>query len=119
MNSYIHIQNSRIYAFHGVGAQETLIGNEFIINLRLKVDITQAMLTDCVEHTVSYADVYQAVKEEMSTPSQLLEHAAGRIVKRLFNDFPTIEEIKLRLDKRNPPMGADADCAGVEVLCTR
>ena len=63
--------------------------------------------------------MHEAVKEEMAIPSKLLEHVCGRIVKRLFHDFPAIESIDLKLSKRNPPMGADLDAAGVEVHCDR
>ena len=33
---YIFLENVRFYSYHGVAPQETAIGNEFIINLRLK-----------------------------------------------------------------------------------
>ena len=124
---YIFLENVRFYSYHGVAPQETAIGNEFIINLRLKTDfgkatetdIAQAAETDEIEDTVSYADIHAALKEEMDIPSKLLEHACGRIVKRLFRDFPKISEIEIKLSKRNPPMGADIDSAGVEMHCTR
>lgn len=119
MNSYIFLDNIRFFAYHGVGEQEREVGNEFIISLRLKVDITLAAETDNVAHTVSYADVYENVKAEMEIPSALLEHVCGRIVKRLFRTFPAIEGIELKLSKRNPPMGADVDAAGVEMHCER
>ena len=119
MNSYIFLDNVRFFAYHGVGEQEREVGNEFIISLRLKVDITLAAETNNVAHTVSYADVYESVKAEMEIPSALLEHVCGRIVKRLFRTFPAIEDIELKLSKRNPPMGADVDAAGVEVHCER
>ena len=119
MNSYIFLENVRFFAYHGVGEQERIVGNEFVINLKLKVDIARAAETDDVAHTVSYADVYENVKAEMDIPSQLLEHACGRIVKRLSRPFPAVKGIELKLAKRNPPMGADMDAAGVEVHCER
>lgn len=119
MSSYILLNNLRYYAHHGVGEQETLVGNEFTVSLRLKVDIERAMQTDAVTDTVSYADVYESVKQEMSVPSKLLEHVSGRIMDRLFNDFPQIEEIEMKLMKRNPPMGADIEAAGIELSSTR
>lgn len=118
-NSYIFLKEIRFFAHHGVAPQETAIGNEFIVSLRLKVDISHAAETDEVTDTVSYADVYEAVKTEMNIPSRLLEHVCGRIVKRIFHDFPTIEEVEIKLSKRNPPMGADIDCAGVEMHCKK
>ncbi len=119
MTSYILLENIRFFAYHGVVPQETTVGNEFIVSLRLKTDITRAIESDDVADTVNYAEIHQAVKEEMDIPSKLLEHVAGRIVLRLFNDFPAVECIDLKLSKRNPPMGADIETAGVEVHVER
>jgi len=119
MTSYILLENIRFFAYHGVAPQETTVGNEFVVSLRLKTDIARAMESDDVADTVNYAEIHQAVKEEMDIPSKLLEHVAGRIVRRLFNDFTTIERIDLKLSKRNPPMGADIETAGVEVHIER
>ena len=119
MESYIVLEDMRFFARHGVAPQERLVGNEFILNLKLKTDVSRAIDSDDVSHTVSYADVYQCVKNEMETPSRLLEHVAGRIARRLFRDFPGIEEIELNLMKRNPPMGADIKSAGVELRIRR
>ena len=110
-NSYILLKDICCFAYHGVAPQENIIGNEYIINLKLKVDISQAIQTDDVVDTVNYAEIHEAVKAEMSIPSKLLEHVCGRIAKRLLAE--------LRLSKRNPPMGADIDSAGVELHCSR
>ncbi|MDR0893619.1 MAG: dihydroneopterin aldolase [Mediterranea sp.] len=118
-NSYIYLRDLRLYAYHGVGPQENLIGNEYTLQLKCRVDISRAMATDDVTDTVSYAEVYEVVKQEMSTPSRLLEHVGGRIVERLFACFPGIKEIELDLAKRNPPMGADVDSAGIVLRCVR
>ena len=101
-SSYILLKEIRCYAYHGVAPQENLIGNEYLIDLKLKVDISKAARTD-----------------EMAVPSKLLEHVSGRIIQKLFDQFPCIEEIELRLSKRNPPMGADIESAGIELHCSR
>lgn len=118
-NSYIFLKEIRCYAYHGVAPQENLIGNEYVIDLKLKVDISQASQTDEVADTVSYADVHELIKAEMAVPSKLLEHVGGRMAAKLFEVFPAIEKIELRLSKRNPPMGADIDTAGIELHCSR
>ena len=119
MQSYIILKDLRFYAYHGVGAQETQVGNEFVLDLRLRMDWTRAIRSDDVNDTLSYAEVYEAVKDEMARPSRLLEHVAGRIARRLFQDFSSLEEIELRLVKRNPPMEADIEGAGVELRVQR
>ena len=119
MQSYIILKDLRFYAYHGVGAQETQVSNEFVLDLRLRMDWARAIRSDDVNDTLSYAEAYEAVKDEMARPSRLLEHVAGRIARRLFQDFSSLEEIELRLVKRNPPMGADIEGAGVELRVQR
>lgn len=119
METYVCLDDLHFFAYHGVAPQETMVGNEYTLSLRLKTDITRAMATDDVADTLNYAEIHQAIKEEMSIPSKLLEHVCGRIVRRLFRDFPTLEHIDLKLSKRNPPMGADIASAGVEIHCGR
>lgn len=112
---YIYLEGVKIFGHHGVDPQETVVGANFIVDLKLKTDFTHAAQTDELEGTVSYADVHAAVKEVMKTPSKLLEHVCERIGQRLFNEFPTIQEISIRLSKENPPMGGDCKNVGVEV----
>lgn len=119
MRHFILLQNLHFHAYHGVAPQEQLVGNDFVVNLRLGTDFSRAMQSDDVADTVSYADVFAAVSSEMNTSSRLLEHVAGRIITRLYHDFPSIDEIELTLLKRNPPMNADIDAAGVELHTTR
>jgi dihydroneopterin aldolase len=110
---HIHLKGLQFYAYHGVLPQERQTGSYFYINLSIKTDFSQASQTDNLEGTISYADIFEAIKSEMNIPSSLLEHVCERISKRLFNDFPTIEEINIELNKENPPMGACVKSVGV------
>ena len=118
MSSKIYLRNVRFHAFHGVLPQEGIVGNDYLVNLVLDYDFSSAMKTDDLQGTLNYAEVYQKVREEMAVPSKLLEHVAGRIAHRLFSDFPEIQKLQLSITKVNPPMGADCDGAGVEVVLT-
>ncbi len=118
-NMYIHLKGLKLYAYHGVLPQENQVGAEYTIDLRLKTDFAQAAETDRLEGTVNYAEVFSAVKKEMSIPSQLLEHVACRIARRLLDDFPTISEVNIALYKQNPPMGADCSQVGIEATYLR
>lgn len=118
MSSKIYLRNVRFHAFHGVLPQEGIVGNDYLVNLMLDYDFSSAMQTDELQGTLNYAEVYQKVREEMAVSSKLLEHVAGRIAHRLFSDFPEIQKLQLSITKVNPPMGADSDGAGVEVVLT-
>lgn len=116
MKSYILLENIELYAHHGVFSQETKVGNLFVINLKLEIDLEKASLTDELDDTISYADVYAIVKEEMNIPSKLLEHATGRIIRRLKSIYSCIESIELKLSKRNPPVGGQVDFASIVII---
>ena len=115
MNSWITLNDLCFHAHHGVLEHERLCGNTFVVNLRMAVDIRQAAQTDDIRDALNYAEVFEAVKAEMAIPSRLLEHAAMRIVRRLFKEFPQIRTIQLKLEKLNPPMNADIRSAAIEV----
>lgn len=116
---YIELKGLQFYAFHGVLPQEKEVGSYFYLDLKLKTDFSKAAQTDCLEGTISYADIFEAAKEEMKTPSQLLENVCERIAQRLFEDFHRIEEMDIKLVKENPPMGACEKSIGVSVHYTR
>ena len=118
MSSKIYLRNVRFHAFHGVLPLEGIVGNDYLVNLVLDYDFSSALKTDDLQGTLNYAEVYQKVREEMAVPSKLLEHVAGRIAHRLFSDFLEIQKLQLSITKVNPPMGADSDGAGVEVVLT-
>ncbi len=114
-DSYIHLRGLRFHAYHGVAAQERLVGNDYEVDVRLHVDVDKAMRSDQVTDTVNYAEVYQVVGEQMARPSDLVEHVAGRIAQALLDEWPQVADVTISLTKRNPPMGSDCQGAGVEL----
>ena len=114
-STYILLQGLQYHAFIGVGEQERVVGNDYVLDLRLGYPFAAAMESDVVNDTLNYADVFNVVSEVMKQPSKLLEAAAGKIVKELCARYKRLESIDLKLVKRNPPMGADCDSTGVEL----
>ena len=114
-NSCIFLNDLRFHAFHGVMPQERLTGNDYRVDLKIDFPLEKAVGSDNVDDTLNYATVYAAVKEEMDVPSQLIERVAYRIADRLFRTFKAINEVEIKVEKCNPPMGADCEGAGVEL----
>ena len=77
---YVILKDVRFHAFHGVMPQETKVGADFLVNLRIGYPLEKAMESDEVGDTLNYAEVYDLMKQEMKQPSKLLENVAGRIV---------------------------------------
>lgn len=114
-NSCIFLNGLRFHAFHGVMPQERLTGNDYRVDLKIDFPLEKAVDSDDVNDTLNYAIVYTAVKEEMDVPTQLIERVAYRIADRLFRTFKAINEVEIKVEKCNPPMGADCEGAGVEL----
>ena len=95
------------------------MGGEYSVSLTVEADLTEAIRTDDVADTINYAAVYEIVKREMTVPSKLLEHVAGRIGQRAMETFERITTLTIRVTKVNPPMGADCKGASVELKLTR
>ena len=115
METRIELKEMRFYAHHGVGTQETVVGNWFTVDLSLSAPLTQAVATDELSATLNYAEVYEVVKTEMAIPSRLIEHVAGRILHALKSRFPQLTAVEIRVAKRNPPFGGDLKEAEVVV----
>ena len=87
MKTSIELKNMRCFAYHGVLPQERIIGNEFVVNLRIETDFSTACDSDKVEDTVNYAHLFDLIKAEMQSPSNLWEHVAGRILKKIKENY--------------------------------
>lgn len=117
--SSVILEHVKFHACHGVLPQERLTGANFYVTLEAETDFHHAMRTDELTGTVSYADLYEMVRKEMQQPSQLIEHVAERILRRIFDECPAISRIRLKLTKENPPMHADCREAGICVEAER
>jgi dihydroneopterin aldolase len=116
MKTKITLETMKFHAFHGVMDGERIIGGTFLADISYTID-TDAVETDRIEDTVSYAGIYDLIKEEMMKPSNLIEHVAGRIMKAVRNKFPQIAEITVKISKLNPPVNGEAGKATVTISC--
>ena len=113
--STISIEGMEFFAYHGCFKEEQVIGTKFSIDLFLKVDTAKAEQSDYLEDTVNYQAVYQLVKKEMDSKSNLLEHVGRRILDRISISFPQIESAKIKIRKLNPPLGGKMDFVSLEL----
>jgi dihydroneopterin aldolase len=111
----IEIEGMEFYAFHGHFEVEKVAGNRFLVTLKIVTDCSKAGQTDRLEDTLDYQKAYQAVKEEMSIPSDLLEHVAQRIISRIKNEFPEVQKVMVKISKMNPPMGGQIERVSVSM----
>lgn len=119
INGTIHLEGMKFYARHGVLLQETQVGAWFTVDLYVKTNLERVALSDDLNDTLNYAAVYERVKAVMDEPSRLVETVAGRIATALFEAFPAVEALTVRLVKDNPPVGCECRGFGVELSYER
>jgi len=105
----ILLENMNFHAYHGCLEEEKVFGNDFLVSVEMKLDTGKAEISDKLEDTLNYQRVYDAVKDEMEKPSQLIEHIGRRLLDRIVRSFPKTEQVVVRLSKLNPPLGGDVE----------
>ncbi|HAA7366628.1 TPA_asm: dihydroneopterin aldolase [Listeria monocytogenes] len=112
----IYLNELVFYGYHGVLAEETKLGQTFRVSLILGLSTKKAGISDSVDDTVSYAEVYETVKEIVEgTPFKLIEALAEKIATEVLTGYPLLEEVTVKLIKTNPPIPGHYDSVAVEI----
>jgi len=101
----IEIEGMEFYAYHGCFKEEQIVGNKFMVDLRLEADCSKAEISDNIKDAVNYQIAYEIVKEEIEKKSHLLENIAHRILEKLFQNMSGINVASVKIAKINPPLG--------------
>ena len=111
----IKVENIRVYAHHGCLKEETVIGSNYRVDLKVKVNLQASALSDKLADTVDYVLLNNIIKEEMQQPSKLLETVAKRILKRIFKEDSLVEKATVSVSKLNPPIGGDVEMVTIKM----
>ncbi len=109
----IILKNIRTYSYHGCLVEESKIGSDYRIDLKVATDLHKSSITDNLMDTVDYVHLNKIIKEEMAIRSELLEHVGKRILDRIFNETPTVTKAKIAVSKLNPPIGGDVQAVTI------
>jgi dihydroneopterin aldolase len=101
----IQIENMEFYSFHGHYKEERIVGNRFLVDLTIEVDMNVPQESDNLKDAVNYQRIYEIVKLQMEIKSHLLEHIASRILIAIYTDINGIKKATVKVSKMNPPMG--------------
>lgn len=98
----IAVEGITLQGLHGVFEEERKVGNVFIIDIYIEIDIEVAAASDQLADALDYSAVYRLVEASMNPPANLLEHLVGRIGRKIATDFPQAEAVKVRVSKVRP-----------------
>jgi len=120
MSDTIFIRGLVMHAWHGVMAHETEVGQRFVIDLDLAVDLSESSRTDRLADTVSYSDVVACASAAFrDTNYKLLERAAGAVGEAILGAFPRITSVTVTVHKPHAPIAAIFDDVGVILTRSR
>jgi 7,8-dihydroneopterin aldolase/epimerase/oxygenase len=116
----MYVSGMKFYGYHGVFPEEQKLGQRFNVDVTLGLDLSRAGLTDDLNETVNYKEVYDAVKEIVEGDSvQLLETLSEAICSTLLGKFTRIMEATVKVIKPDPPIPGHYDSVAVEITRSR
>jgi len=117
MPDRILLQGVQFYGYHGIYDEERRLGQRFLVDVELRLDVSGAASADDVSAAIDYGQVHALVLEVGTQHKfKLLETLATRIASAILERFP-IRSVTVRATKPAPALpGA---LAGVSVEVTR
>jgi len=120
MSDMIFVSGLLIHARHGVMAHEEQVGQRFVIDLELAIDLAPAAASDKLVDTVSYASIVETATRAFTANSyRLVEAAAGVVADALLGAFARVISVKVTVHKPHAPIAAIFNDVGVTILRTR
>jgi dihydroneopterin aldolase len=120
MSDIIFIKGLLVHARHGVMDHEAEVGQRFVIDLELFIDLSDSSRSDKLADTVSYSSVVEtATSAFKGTNYYLLERAAGAVADAILAAFPRVNAIQVTVHKPHAPIPAIFDDVGVIITRSR
>jgi dihydroneopterin aldolase len=104
------------YGYHGVNPEERALGQRFVVDLELQLDLEPAGRSDDLAQTVNYSQVYRIAREAVEgPPCNLIETVAERLAVRLLSETRA-RVVRVRIAKPWAPIrGMTAGEVAVEI----
>jgi 7,8-dihydroneopterin aldolase/epimerase/oxygenase len=107
MSDQIFVSALVIHAHHGVMEHEEKVGQRFLLDLELSLDLAAASRSDKLADTVSYAAIVETASEAFTARSyKLVEAAAGAVADALLSAFARVDAVRVTVRKPHAPIAA-------------
>ncbi|ALC88440.1 dihydroneopterin aldolase [Bacillus sp. FJAT-18017] len=116
----IYVNRMEFYGYHGVFPEETRLGQRFAVDLAVGLSLEKAGLSDNLEESVNYGELFRLCKEVVEgDPFKLIEAVAEKIASRVLQEFPLIMEVMVKVIKPDPPIPGHYRSVAVEITRRR
>ena len=110
----VALEGMRFHAYHGFYDEEQILGNYFVVDVKITTDIGAAAATDELHETINYEMIYEITRIVMEQPVRLLETLVDGIIAGLKHQFSSIQDVHVSIKKENPPLGGEVAYSVVE-----
>ena len=113
MADKIELVGMEFFGRHGCSEEERIVGQRFLVDAALYLDLAPAGRTDDMGETVDYAQVFDDVRHVVEGKSAaLLETVAERIAVMLLEKYARLDRVRITVHKPFAPLpGRFADAA--------
>jgi dihydroneopterin aldolase len=120
MSDTIFVNGLVLHAYHGVMPHEAKVGQPFVLDLVLNIDLGEASRSDTLKHTVSYEQLVKTASEAFcSRRYRLVEAAAGAVAETVLARYAAVDSIRVTVRKPHAPIAATFDDVGVVITRAR
>jgi dihydroneopterin aldolase len=117
MSDQVFVSGLVIHAHHGVMEHESKVGQRFVLDLELSIDLKDAVRSDKLVDTVSYSAIVESVSRAFTARSyRLVEAAAGAVADALLAGFARATSVRVTVRKPHAPIAAIFADVGVTLV---
>jgi 7,8-dihydroneopterin aldolase/epimerase/oxygenase len=112
----IFLNQMQFYGYHGVFPEENRLGQRFIVDLVVEVDLSKAGASDKIEDSVHYGELYTICKNIVEgTQFKLVESIAEKIAAGTLQQFLSVRSVTVKVYKPDPPIPGHYQSVAVEI----
>ncbi|KGX85502.1 dihydroneopterin aldolase [Pontibacillus litoralis] len=116
----IMMNQMQFYGYHGLYPEENKLGQRFIVDLQLELDLQQAGTSDDMKESVNYGHVYEVAKRVVEGEAKnLVEAVAEQLAATLLQTFTKIQAVTVKVVKPDPPIPGHYHSVAVEICRER
>jgi dihydroneopterin aldolase len=120
MSDQVFVSGLVIHARHGVMEHESKVGQRFVLDLELSIDLKDAARSDKLVDTVSYSAIVETASRAFTAQGhRLIEAAAGAVADALLAGFARVTSIRVTVRKPHAPIAAIFADVGVTLVRSR
>ena len=117
MSDRIFVSGLVIHAHHGVMEHESKVGQRFVLDLELSIELEDAARSDKLIDTVSYSAIVETASRAFTGQSyRLVETAAGAVADALLGGFGRVDQVRVTVRKPHAPIAAIFADVGVTLV---